>query len=320
MVKFHSLLTFVSAICLASVTGVLAGPYTLSDNIVGPAFFDAFEWQAIGDPTHGRVQYVDQATSRSRNLTYASSNSFVLRADSTTTLSPSGPGRQSVRIRTKKTYQTHVAVFDVRHMPQGCGTWPAIWETNESNWPNGGEIDIVEGVNDQAPNAATLHTAAGCSMPASRTQTGTNGQLDCNYAVNGNTGCGVRFTEPNSYGPGFNNNGGGWLAVERNNQFIKVWFWPRNSGNVPGDVRNGNSGVNTDTWGTPSANFPNTSCDISKFFNAHNIIINLTFCGDWAGGVYGQSGCPSTCDDFVNNNPAAFANAYFDFASLRVYQ
>jgi len=24
--------------------------------------------------------------------------------------------------------------------------------------------------------------------------------------------------------------------------------------------------------------------------------------------------------DFVNNNPAAFENAYFDFASIRVYQ
>lgn len=55
-----------------------------------------------------------------------------------------------------------------------------------------GEIDIVEGVNDQSPNAATLHTnegplpklrygsaptdkriyCLGCTMPASRLQTG----------------------------------------------------------------------------------------------------------------------------------------------------
>lgn len=61
--------------------------------------------------------------------------------------------------------------------------------------------------------------------------------------------------------------------------------------------------------------------------------------GDWAGGVYGNSGCPGTCvgvstssilacassdcmlhTDYVNNNPAAFRDAYFDFAGIRVYQ
>jgi len=29
---------------------------------------------------------------------------------------------------------------------------------------------------------------------------------------------------------------------------------------------------------------------------------------------------PPSSKDFVNNNPAAFDNAYFDFASIRVYQ
>ncbi|KAF5341821.1 hypothetical protein D9611_001175 [Ephemerocybe angulata] len=303
-----------------SVTRVLGVTYSLSDNVVGNGFYDAFNWEAIDDPTHGRVKYVDQATSRSQNLTYASGDSFILRADFKTYLGNGGPGRQSVRILTKRTYTTHVAVFDVRHMPQGCGTWPAIWETAESNWPNGGEIDIVEGVNDQAPNAVALHTGSGCSMPPGRDQTGTNGQLDCNAAVNGNAGCGVRLSEQNSYGPPFNNNGGGWFAMERNNNFIKVWFWPRNSGSVPSDVRNGAQRVNTDGWGKPAAHFPNTQCNIAQHFAAHNIIINLTLCGDWAGNVYGQSGCPSTCVDYVNNNPSSFRDAYFDFAAMRVYQ
>lgn len=57
--------------------------------------------------------------------------------------------------------------FDIRHMPQGCSTWPAAWETLESDWPNSGEVDVVEGVNDVVPNQSTLHTSAGCTMPAS---------------------------------------------------------------------------------------------------------------------------------------------------------
>ncbi|TFK24816.1 glycoside hydrolase family 16 protein [Coprinopsis marcescibilis] len=299
---------------------VLAATYSLSDNIVGSGFYNSFDWEAIPDPTHGRVAYVDQNTSRNRNLTFSSSNSFILRTDYTTVLSANGPGRGSVRIKSKKLYTTHVAIFDLRHMPEGCGTWPAIWETATSNWPAGGEVDIVEGVNNQSPNAATLHTSAGCTMPSSgRPQTGTAGQLNCDAAVNGNTGCGVRFPSANSFGPSFNSIGGGWFAMERSNSFIKVWFWPRNSGSVPSNVRNGGQTVNTDGWGTPTAFFPNTQCDLGRYFKAHNIIINLTLCGDWAGGVYGQSGCPSSCVSYVNNNPGSFRNAYFDFAALRVY-
>lgn len=316
---------FTTAASLFSLSAVLpsalGASYGLTDNIVGSGFYSAFSFQNIADPTHGRVNYVNQATAQSQNLTFASSDSFILRADYKTVLNPSGAGRNSVRIRSNKVYTTHVAVFNMRHMPEGCGTWPAVWETNESNWPNGGEIDIMEGVNNQSPNAVTLHTNSGCTMPASgRTMTGTAGQLDCNAAVNGNTGCGVRLPTQNSYGPAFNSAGGGWYAIERNNNFIKAWFWARNDGSVPAEVRNGAGSVNTDSWGTPVAYFPNTSCNIATHFNAHNIIINLTFCGDWAGSVYGSSGCPSSCVDFVNNNPSQFSNAFFDFASIKIYQ
>lgn len=304
---------------LSAAVPALAGTYSISDTIIGSQFYSKFNFQAISDPTHGRVNYVSQSTAQSQNLTYASGDTFILRADYKSVLNPGGPGRNSVRIRSNAQYSTHVAIFNVRHMPQGCGTWPAIWETNESNWPNGGEVDIIEGVNDQSPNAMTLHTGSGCSMPSSRTQTGTSTQLDCNAAVNGNAGCGVKAPTTNSYGPSFNSNGGGWYAMERNNNAINVWFWPRNAANVPSDVRNGASSVNTGNWGTPTANFPNTQCDIASHFSPNNIIINLTFCGDWAGAVYPGS-CPSSCVDYVNNNPGAFANAYFDIASIRVYQ
>ena len=33
--------------------------------------------------------------------------------------------------------------IDVRHMPEGCATWPAFWETNDGDWPSAGEVDIV---------------------------------------------------------------------------------------------------------------------------------------------------------------------------------
>jgi hypothetical protein len=109
--------------------------------------------------------YVSQSTALAQNLTFVSSDTLIMRADATTVLSPSGPGRNSVRIQSYAAYTTHVVVFDIRHMPQGCATWPAAWETGD-NWPTTGEVDIVEGVNDQAPNLSSLHTNHGCTMPA----------------------------------------------------------------------------------------------------------------------------------------------------------
>ena len=61
---------------------------------------------------------------------------------------------------------------DVRHMPQGCSTWPAAWEVDEANWPADGEVDILEGTNDIEPNQSTLHTSANCAQPATRTMNG----------------------------------------------------------------------------------------------------------------------------------------------------
>jgi len=291
-----------------------AATYSVTDSVSGSGFLSAFSHESISDPTGGRVNYVTQSVALTKNLTFASGDTFIMRADHTTVLSPGGPGRDSVRILSNKKYSTHVVVMNIRHMPEGCATWPAAWEVG-ANWPNGGEVDIVEGVNNVSPNQATLHTSSGCVMPASRDQTGTTvGATDCNGA------CGVLCDKANSFASGFNNAGGGWYAMERTNYAIKVWFWSRTDRSVPADVRNGAHSINTSNWGTPFANFPNTSCDISSHFAPNNIVINLTFCGNWAGNTFTAQGCGRDCAAFVNNNPSAFTKAYWDFASLHVYQ
>lgn len=71
--------------------------------------------------------------------------------------------------------------------------------------------------------------------------------LDCNVNTDGNTGCGVEAPTANSYGPSFNSAGGGFYAMERTTDFIKVWFWSRGSA-VPSDVSSGAGTVNTDNW------------------------------------------------------------------------
>ena len=69
-----------------------------------------------------------------------------MRADATKTVGPNDRGRDSVRIVSQSAYAEAVIVLDVQHMPEGCATWPAFWTLSQQGpWPNGGEIDIVEG-------------------------------------------------------------------------------------------------------------------------------------------------------------------------------
>ncbi|KAF8125507.1 2 beta-glucan [Boletus edulis] len=329
-----------------------ATTYSRTASLSGQSFLDAFSWQSIADPTNGRVNYLSQSAAQSAGLYSVSGNTVTLRADHTTVLSASGPGRNSFRIISNNQYSTHVAIFDIGHMPEGCGTWPAVWFVQcftlrtyantvhelGANWPNEGEIDIVEGVNNKVPNQSTLHTSANCAMPPSRLMTGTSVGNDCDVYTSGNAGCGVQLADGNSFGPNFNNVGGGWYAIERSSTYISIWFWERGSSSIPSQVKYPRGTVDTSTWGTPAAFFPNTNCDFSSHFGPMNIIINLTFCGDWAGAVYSSDGCPSTCvgelheidlcfepkligrSDYVNNNPSAFANAYFEFNALNIYQ
>lgn len=54
--------------------------------------------------------YVDYATAARENLTFSSGDHFIVRADFQKTLSASGPGRDSVRLRSNNQYTTSVTV------------------------------------------------------------------------------------------------------------------------------------------------------------------------------------------------------------------
>ncbi|KAG1169352.1 hypothetical protein G6F36_012084 [Rhizopus arrhizus] len=242
-----------------------------------------------------------------------------MRADNST-VSPNG--RRSVRITSRLSYTNSALVLlDLEHMPVGCGTWPAFWMFGP-DWPNNGEIDIIENVNEATANQFHLHTKKGCTMAGvSRKQTGSILTNDCYVNAPGqsaNTGCGVSTTDKRTYGRGLNAINGGVYAMRMAaGTGIQIWFFPR--GSIPSDISSGN--VNPTSWPTPIADFPFKagSCDLT-YFNNMNIIFNLAFCGDWAGNVYGNSGCPSTCTDYVANNPHAFSDAYWSINYLKVYQ
>jgi hypothetical protein len=306
----------------AGLLGLLAGAakaqYVLDSFYDANNFFNEFSFFTEEDPTHGYVNYVDGDTAFGMNLASADDNIIRVGADSTES-NPDG-GRKSVRMVSNKAFTRGLIIGDFNHMPGSiCGAWPAFWMTGP-NWPNQGEIDIIEGVNNDDATAVTLHTGPGCTISNEGTDPATElKEADCN-AGNGFTGCGQQTFNPLNYGDGFNNNEGGVYATEWTSEFIAVWFFPR--GSIPQDIADGNP--NPSSWGFPIAKFVGTGCDIDSIFRDHQIIINTTFCGDWAGSVWDSNEiCKArapTCNEFVGNNPQEFQEAYWAINNIAVYQ
>jgi len=289
--------------------------YRWVSTFIGTSFFDYFTFFNETDPTRGFVEYVDKRTALKEGLVKVVPPwSLYMGADATPV--SSSKGRKSVRIHSTLYWTEALYILDLDHMPgNACGVWPAFWTLGD-NWPNGGEVDIIENVNKADINAMTLHTAKGCTMNTTRVMSGKSSQDDCDVAVNWNAGCGVTATTANTFGDKFNKVGGGIYAMQRTKNGIKVWHFPKNE-KIPIDLFL--STPQPSKWPTPNAHFPfGANCN-SKFFGPHQIIFDITFCGDWAGNVFSMQGCGDNCTDFVKNNGGQFKEAYWLIKSLRVF-
>lgn len=77
------------------------------------------------DPTNGYVTYLDQGAAQAAGLIGTNNGAIYMGVDHTN--AATGSGRQSVRVSSKKTYNSGLIILDVAHMPGGiCGTWPAL--------------------------------------------------------------------------------------------------------------------------------------------------------------------------------------------------
>ena len=145
---------------------------------------------------------------------------------------------------------------------------------------------------------------------SSQAQVGTLVNSNCNTAVNYNAGCNFESPSTNTFGVGFNSNGGGVFATEWTSAYIKIWFFPRNQ--IPTDITIGKP--DPSTWTEPQAFFKGgANCNIDSHFAQNQIIFDTTFCG-----TYGDALWPtdqycknraSSCEAFVAANPTLFKNA-----------
>ncbi|KAI9662447.1 MAG: hypothetical protein M1821_008614 [Bathelium mastoideum] len=320
-----------------------AASYTLQKDYMKDEFWNNWDFQTMADPTNGTVQYVDQATAASTSMgrdpliNRNANGSYYMGADHNTTTTN---GRPSLRLQSKDSYNSGLFVLDLSHMPGGeCASWPAFWllgYKNGQQWPAGGEVDIIEGVNNQNGNDMTLHTNPGCSL---KNNGGFSGQMqlskmDCG-AGGGHEGCQIadqqgggsaNGTNP-SFGAGFNAAGGGVYATEWLPNGFAIWFVPRSDRQRLKQIKSDTP--DPSTWGKPLALFNfQPGCTMSSNFVDMKMIFDLTFCGDWAGSTdqpgYGwlanNCNAKGSCPNFVNSQPHNFDKAFWTINSLKVFQ
>ena len=195
-----------------------------------------------------------------------------------------------------------------------------------ATWPDQGEIDVFENVNLATNNRYTLHTTDGCMHPdnssSSSIETGTVISTDCYNAyvigskivlahadkitrTDGNEGCIVQDPSTNSYGEGFANNGGGVFAMLWNADGIRTWFFERSS--IPSDLEN--ESPDPESWTTPTAYWPASDCDPSKFFGPQT----LTFVSPFTAHISTSDEYPWPC----RISPSAAVTQVIPQSSLR---
>ncbi|CZR60644.1 uncharacterized protein PAC_10540 [Phialocephala subalpina] len=319
--SFFVLKAGAAALALASVASA-AGPYTLAnaDLYQGNTFFDKFNF-IHNDPNranHGFVNYLTRAQANSTQfggklVDYASDGSAYIGVDHWNTRPDgAGGGRPSVRIESTTSYTHGLFIADIAHMPASvCELWPAFWTSNPPNWPDSGEIDILENNNEATTGVTTFHTGApaGSCTATGNQQTGRQTSSNCNDPATSNQGCSATSTDPNSYGTTFNAAGGGVYAMEWTSTSVKVWNWER--GNIPTDILLGTPVPAN--WGLPIT-IQSFSTRTSAGIGQDRLNSQQTSCYKSDPTKY------ATCNLYAGANPTAYAEAYWKINSLKVYK
>lgn len=140
------------------------------------------------------------------------------------------------------------------------------------DWPNGGEVDIIEVANMAYDNLMSAHTSANCVLPPSSPElfNGTQGFTDC-----ANTAYGCNYIAPptdmSSYGSDFNGVGGGVYALQWTDDTISIWHFQRNA--IPADIVD--KVPDPSGWGLPQAVFGGDGCDVDSHFSDMSIVLNI---------------------------------------------
>lgn len=302
--------------------------WKITDALEGETLLDYFNFDTGTSDNNGVANYVD---GKATGLARTEGSQVVLAVDTTQKVST----RKSVRLVSKKTFNAKdnsLFIFDIAHMPAVCGAWPALWFTG-ANWPEDGEIDVVEGVSLYEQNIYSVHTGSGCSIAQSAMASmnlvtpvkATASSCDANSDP---AACGFTDNSKSTFGSSFNTAGGGVFALVFNTDEIKTYFFQADK--VPADIQN--KSPNPSSWGAPRMDVPSSTCNPSTNFNDLMMIIDTNLGGTFPEGVWDVDGAGgqgnsckkttsvSTAAEYVQDNGSLFGDdAQWKFNSIQIY-
>lgn len=320
------------------------GPYRLLEAQEGHNFFSFYDFfdgpDSIGSA--GYNMYVSEEKAVKLDIAKVVTEKDALSGEQVDFVhmssSPTNKGpRDSVRLEGKRRFDHGLFILDVRHMPDGCGVWPAFWLTDEAAWPRNGEVDILEGVNGQTVAKTALHTSDQCDMYSHVSPNSMSGDWEWVTGIPNqftgepdfktakpadncwvmaqhqwaNEGCTAVHNRNDTLGAPVNDNGGGVYALEWDpeNKVMKSWVFSP-IGDMPQNLidaidtaglKDASKQVMPDphSWGIPYARFAvgKDTGCSADHFKNMRIVFNLAFCGNVSGNRFTRE-CPELAAKF----------------------
>ncbi|CAK9084351.1 unnamed protein product, partial [Durusdinium trenchii] len=261
------------------------GSYSLVWKAQGTSFFDQFKF-LWDDPNHGSAEYLLPPKAEEEGVVEATNNYAIIRAGRR---SPQYKyKRMTARMETKQSWKNFLSLFKFSHVPYGCGVWPALFTlADHGEWPNGGELDMLEYVNMDV-SKSSFHTGGSCKLnPSAVNEYGSmpdrnDMNYDCVTDYPDRLGCApnkwMKSSESWAHSPGI-------LATQWTEKFIKLFYIPEHE--IPQDIQDETPDPEEwNRWLFSYFPFSGTSCDIA----AQKLMMQINFCGDWAGKVWSADG------------------------------
>lgn len=124
------LFLFITLLWLGVSGSACYGDWKLQDSYKGTNFFNQFNF--ITNDVNGYVNYVSESEAQKLNMIEATDDWIRMSVDNKSIPSDTATGRNTLRLTSKKRYNSGLFIIHATHMPQGCATHPAFWTDGRS--------------------------------------------------------------------------------------------------------------------------------------------------------------------------------------------